>query len=82
MSDALGGIPLILDGAESYPNDRQLDNDRHHRQAFLTWCFTLGLVGRRMGAIATKSGSPDFRRDTDDGPIEASIAIVPSSGSM
>jgi hypothetical protein len=35
-------MPLIPNGTESYLNDRQADDYRHHRQEFLTWCLTLG----------------------------------------
>ncbi|WP_424014794.1 tyrosine-type recombinase/integrase [Halorubrum xinjiangense] len=42
MSDNIKGIPLIPNGTEEHLNNRQLEDYKHHRREWLTWCLTQG----------------------------------------
>ena len=42
MSDNIKGIPLIPNGTESTLNQRQVEDYKHHRERFITWCLTQG----------------------------------------
>jgi len=40
MSDNIKEIPLIPNGTEEHLNNRQLEDYKHHRWEWLTWCLT------------------------------------------
>ncbi|PSQ20011.1 hypothetical protein BRD04_09450 [Halobacteriales archaeon QS_9_67_17] len=42
MSDQIKGIRLIPHGTETYLNQRQHEDYKHHRREWLTWCLTQG----------------------------------------
>jgi site-specific recombinase XerD len=42
MTAQIKGIPLVPNGTETYLNERQLEDYKHHRKEWITWCLTQG----------------------------------------